>query len=82
LARSVSSVRRSSSVAIGGTAAQGTLATAQTELSFENIKDLLDFGVVMRPSAESWSDRKLKQRALLGVFSRDQRLKRRVCLLV
>ena len=31
-------------------AAHGTLATAQIELSFENVKDLLDFGVVMRTS--------------------------------
>jgi hypothetical protein len=53
-------------------AADGTLATAQIELSFENVKDLLDFGVVMRTSVEPWGDRKLKQRALLRVFGRDQ----------
>jgi hypothetical protein len=48
----------------GGTnsrpAAHGTLATAQIELPFENVKDLLDFGVVMRASVEPWGDRKLK----------------------
>jgi hypothetical protein len=53
-------------------AAHSTLATAQIELSFENVKDLLDFGVVMRTSVEPWGDRKLEQRALLGVLGRDQ----------
>ena len=53
-------------------AAHGTLATAQIEVSFENVKDLLDFGVVMRTSVQPWRDRKLKQRAVLRVFGRDQ----------
>jgi len=53
-------------------AAHGTLATSQIELSFENVKDFLDFGVVMRTGIESWGDRKLKERALLGMFGRDQ----------
>jgi hypothetical protein len=44
----------------------------RSSLSYENVKDLLDFGVVMRTSVEPWRDRKLKQPAVLRVFGRDQ----------
>jgi hypothetical protein len=43
-------------------------AAAQIKLPLKNIENLLNLGVVMRARVESRCDRKLKQRALLGMF--------------
>jgi hypothetical protein len=45
---------------------------AQIELSFEDIENFLDLGVVMGAGIESWCDGELEQRTLLGVFGCDQ----------
>jgi hypothetical protein len=53
-------------------ATNGPLTAAQIELSLENIKNLLDLGVIVRAGIESWCDSKLEQRTLLRVFCGDQ----------
>src|SRR5437762_13492183 len=46
--------------------------SADRDLSLDDVEDLLDLGVVVRASIEARCDRELEQRALLGVFGRDQ----------
>jgi hypothetical protein len=47
-------------------------ATAQIKLPLKNVENLLNLGVVVRARIESRRNRKLKQRALLGMFGCDQ----------
>jgi hypothetical protein len=41
-------------------ATNGPLTAAQIELSLENVKNLLDLGVVVRAGIKSWSDSELE----------------------
>jgi len=57
---------------IAGSAVQSALATAQIDLAFEDVKNLLYLGMVMCAGVESRRDRELEYRALLGVLGREQ----------
>ena len=48
--------------------AQGTLAATQIDFTFEDVKNFLDLGVIVRTGIESGRNREFEQRALFRML--------------